>query len=76
MFISHAGARKKNKVKPLTWLCDWRIFELQFVAALLLFYDAEMYVGLSDGFRCVTMSAFRSTVSIHEVLEVDHFGVM
>ena len=46
MFISHAGAKKKNKVKPLTWLCDWRIFELQFVAALLLFSDAEMYVGL------------------------------
>ena len=46
MFILHAGAKKKNKVKLLTWLCDWRIFELQFVAALLLFPDAEMYVGL------------------------------
>ena len=46
MFISHAGAKKKNKVKPLTWLCDRRIFELQFVAALLLFPDADMYVGL------------------------------
>lgn len=40
------GAKKKNKVKPLTWRCDRRIFELQFVAALLLFPDAEMYVGL------------------------------
>ena len=46
MFILHAGAKKKNKVKPLTWLCDWSIFELQFVVALLLFSDAEMYVGL------------------------------
>lgn len=40
------GAKKKNKVKPLTWLYDWRIFELQFAAGLLMFPDAEMYVGL------------------------------
>ena len=73
MFISHAGAKKKNKVKPLTWLCDWRIFELQFVAALLML---KCMLVLSDGFQCVTMSAFRSTVSIHEVQEVDYFGVM
>ena len=46
MCISHAGAKKKNKVKPLTWLYDWRIFELQFAAGLLMFPDAEMYVGL------------------------------
>ena len=50
MCISHAGAKKKNKVKPLTWLYDWRIFELQFAAGLLMFPDAEMYVGLECWF--------------------------
>ena len=42
----------------------------------LCFLMLKCMLVLSDGFWCVTMSAFRSTVSIHEVLEVDHFGVM
>ena len=38
---------KKNKVKPVTWLCDWRIFELQFaarqIASLCFLYSSNSW---------------------------------